>query len=198
MEVGDDGMPMAEEKRLLERLSECLSALVGSLCAGFSWFLGGVLILLVFGIVVDVVLWAGLNRPVAALSELQWHLYGLTGMLAMSYSLLRGSHVRVDLFYENFSDFWQKVVETTGLVVFMAPLLWFLMVEGIELVETALRVGEKSAVQGGLAARWIPKAFIPLGCLSLLISGILRLGSLWLDGHVGRRGPGEAQLGGAR
>lgn len=143
------------------------------------WGCGAALLLMVVAILVDVILWTGFRKPSAALSELQWHLYGFVGMAGMSYTMLKGKHIRVDILFDRYPGLVKRIVESVGIIVFMMPLAVFLAVNGYELVESAWRVAERSAVEGGLASRWIPKAFIPSGSVLLLISGMIRLYDVW-------------------
>lgn len=151
-----------------------------AICRAFLlWGCGAALLLMVAAIVVDVILWTGFRKPSAALSELQWHLYGFVGMAGMSYTMVKGKHIRVDILFDRYPGWLKRIVESVGIIIFMMPLAVFLAVNGYELVESAWRVAERSAVEGGLASRWIPKVFIPAGSVLLLISGIIRLYDVW-------------------
>lgn len=166
-----------------------LTGIIKLLEAQILWGCGVIILLLMISIVVEVGLWTLWNRPLAWLRELQWHFYGFAGMLGMSYSLLRGGHVKVDLFLERWGPRVQMIIETIGILLFMLPLSLFLVIHGMDLVVMALKVGEVSAVDGGLQGRWIPKAFIPFGCVTLILSGFLRVAQLWclpLDNHPPR------------
>jgi TRAP-type mannitol/chloroaromatic compound transport system permease small subunit len=165
------------------RIEAIISGMAKLVEALILWFCGSMILLLMVSIVAEVGLWTLWNRPMAWLRELQWHFYGFAGMMGMSYSLLRGGHVKVDLFVERWGAKVQRMVETVGILVFMVPFSGFLIVHGMDLVALALKVGEVSAVDGGLQARWIPKAFIPVGSATLIASGFLRVAQLWVLPH---------------
>lgn len=154
---------------------------------GLSFATGSVLLVLMICVGVDVAMWSLFKHPMVALSELQWHFYGFIGMLGMSYTMLLGKHVRVDLFYEKFPDWLRKVIESIGILLFLIPLCVFVIYHSSELVETAIRVQEKSAVEGGLPNRWIPKSFIPLGAGLLIYTGILRVLMIWIHPSEGNK-----------
>lgn len=156
------------------------------------WLTGGILIALMFSVVVDVIMWSLFKHPMVALSELQWHFYGFIGMMGMSYTMLKGAHVRVDIIYDYYPELLKKVVETVANFIFLIPLCVFLIIHGLDLVESSLRIHEKSAVEGGLSQRWIPKAFLPLGATVLILSAIVRLSWLWFfsEEDAGDRGKG--------
>ncbi|NND00632.1 MAG: TRAP transporter small permease subunit, partial [Gammaproteobacteria bacterium] len=55
------------------------------------------------------------------LEELSWHLYAATFLLGIPFALKSGSHVRVDLFYENFKPRTQALIDLIGSVLFLIP-----------------------------------------------------------------------------
>jgi TRAP-type mannitol/chloroaromatic compound transport system permease small subunit len=52
---------------------------------------------------VDVVLRYAFNNSSIALQELEWHLFSAMFLLSIAYGLQNDTHVRVDVFYLNFS-----------------------------------------------------------------------------------------------
>ena len=146
------------------------------------WITGTALILLMTSVVIDVILWSVFKRPMVALSELQWHFYGFIGMMGMSYTMLKGAYVRVDLIYDNYPKLIKKIIDTIAVLFFLIPLSVFLVIHGVDFVEASLRISEKSAVEGGLAQRWIPKAFLPFGATSLIVSSFIRVAWIWIVG----------------
>lgn len=105
------------------------------------------------------------------LQELEWHLISPIAMFGMSYTLLKGDQVRVDVLYDRMTPRQQRLMEvTTGvlLVIFsaiMVKLSW-------PFVMQAYRVGEGSPNPGGLPYRFLLKSFIPLGFALLGVQGL--------------------------
>ena len=125
------------------------------------------------------------------IEELSWHLYAAIFLLGIPFALKSESHVRVDLFYENFSPKTQALIDLIGSLVFLLPtcivVIWtgslFTMAAyGLgelpgspieffqQLVSTG--IGEKSQDPGGLLNRWIIKGVIPLSFVFLLLASI--------------------------
>lgn len=105
------------------------------------------------------------------LQELEWHLISPIAMFGMSYTLLKGDQVRVDVLFDHMSPRMQAAMEVlTGvlLVIFsviMVKLSW-------PFVMQAYRIGEGSPNPGGLPYRFLLKLFIPLGFGLLGIQGL--------------------------
>lgn len=96
------------------------------------------------------------------LQELEWHLLSPIALLGMSYALLKGDQVRVDILYDGYSDRGRAIVEIiTGLLLVIFSLAIIKL--SLPFVQQALRVGEGSPNPGGLGYRYVLKAFIPFG-----------------------------------
>jgi TRAP-type mannitol/chloroaromatic compound transport system permease small subunit len=72
------------------------------------------------------------NAPSNALEELKWHLFGAIFLLAGAYTLQEDGHVRVDIFYHNFSTRKKAMVNTLGLLLFLIPSSLFILIYGID------------------------------------------------------------------
>lgn len=125
------------------------------------------------------------------LEELSWHLYAASFLLGIPFALRSGSHVRVDLIYDNLSIKAKAIIDLAGAVIFLIPFCiiviwsgWLFTAEawGLgsrpdeigalikQIVTTG--VGEKTQDPGGLLNRWIIKGVIPLAFFLLLLSSI--------------------------
>ena len=103
--------------------------------------------------------------------ELQWHLISPIALFGMSYALLSGEQVRVDVLYERFSPALQRGTEIIGglLMVVLGVLLVRLSLPWVELSWVR---GEGSPNPGGLPYRFALKALIPLGFGLLALQGV--------------------------
>jgi TRAP-type mannitol/chloroaromatic compound transport system permease small subunit len=61
------------------------------------------------------------NNSSIALQELEWHLFSAMFLLSIAYGLQNDTHVRVDVFYLNFSPKTQALINIIGSVVFKTP-----------------------------------------------------------------------------
>ncbi|MBX9728059.1 MAG: TRAP transporter small permease subunit [Sphingopyxis sp.] len=110
--------------------------------------------------------------------ELEWHLLAPLILFGMSYALLHGEHVRVDVLYANFSPRKKLYVDLLSAVLSVAISLIIIWLS-LKYVQQAWAVDEKSADPGGLPYRWALKALIPLGFLFLILQSVaLALGTL--------------------
>ncbi|MEM9683975.1 MAG: TRAP transporter small permease subunit [Pseudomonadota bacterium] len=100
--------------------------------------------------------------------ELEWHLLAPIAMLGIPYALMQGDHVRVDVLYERFSDRTRCVLDIFAGVVGVAVAL-LLLKFSIPYVEKSWINGEISPDPGGLPARYVLKAILPLGFIALAL-----------------------------
>jgi TRAP-type mannitol/chloroaromatic compound transport system permease small subunit len=103
--------------------------------------------------------------------ELQWHLISPIALFGMSYALLSGEQVRVDVLYERLSPLVQRIIEIIGGLLMI--LLGVLLVKlSLPWVEMSYARGEGSPNPGGLPYRFALKALIPLGFGLLAVQGL--------------------------
>lgn len=113
--------------------------------------------------------------------ELEWHLLSPLILFGMSYALLNGEHVRVDVVYANFAPRTKTAVDIVSAALAIAIALVIVWLS-LGYVGQSYAVGEQSADPGGLPHRWLLKALIPVGfgllalqSLAVLIGKILEL-----------------------
>jgi TRAP-type mannitol/chloroaromatic compound transport system permease small subunit len=110
--------------------------------------------------------------------ELEWHLLAALILFGMSYALLRGDNVRVDIFYSKYSPRtkrWVDIVSailTMSIAVIMVFLSW-------KYVGQSYSIAEKSPDPGGIAMRWLLKSLLPLGYGLLFLQSFGALLKLW-------------------
>ena len=94
--------------------------------------------------------------------ELEWHLLAALILLGICYALQRGDNVRVDVFYAGYSARRKYIVDLVSLALLLAVSLLFIKIS-VPYVMQSYVISEGSADPGGIAYRWVIKAFIPLG-----------------------------------
>lgn len=94
--------------------------------------------------------------------ELEWHLLAALILLGICYALQRGDNVRVDVFYAGYSAPRKYIVDLVSLALLLAVSLLFIKIS-VPYVMQSYVISEGSADPGGIAYRWVIKAFIPLG-----------------------------------
>ena len=123
-----------------------------------SWLALG--IALVMG--ANVLLRYGFSYGFIWAQELEWHIFVPICLLGMSYALLHGEHVRVDVLFANFTPRNKELVNVISAVLAM---LFSLIVIALSLhyVGQSWSINEGSANPGGMDYRYIVKSLIPIG-----------------------------------
>ena len=134
-----------------------------------SWFS----LALVLLISTDVLLRYIFNFSTASLYEMEWHLFAIIFLLASPYTLQKNKHVRVDVFYNNFSKRKKNIIDLIGNIIFLIPFSFIIFYTSLPFVEDSYSILESSPDPGGLPYRFIIKSLIPIAFFLLMIQGIL-------------------------
>lgn len=113
----------------------------------------------------------GLNWSSNALIEIQWYLFAYMVMVGAPLVLKLNEHVRVDLIYGKLKGQGPVYVDLFGLVVFLLPVMGFLMVLSWSYFWNTYVSGEMSPNAGGLI-RWPVTLAMPLGFCLVLLQGL--------------------------
>jgi TRAP-type mannitol/chloroaromatic compound transport system permease small subunit len=101
-------------------------------------------------------------------------------MAAAAWTLQRGGHVRVDIFYADASPRTRAIVDLLGalllLLPFIAVLAWF----ALPYVARSWAILERSREASGLPLVFLLKTLIPLFALLLALQGIAQVVRAWL------------------
>ena len=106
--------------------------------------------------------------------ELEWHLMSPICLFGMSYALRHGEHVRVDVLYDSFSARNKQLIQLITALIAMAicaVVVWL----SWSYVAYSWNIGEGSANPGGIPARYLLKALIPIGFALFFIQSIAEL-----------------------
>lgn len=114
-----------------------------------------------------------INYP--KLDEIQWHFYGLTTMIGLSFAMVKDSHVRVDILHMALRDSVKRIIEIVGILALLVPFLYLMVDQGYDYFAESFRVDERSDSPTGLPARWAFKAVIPASFILLSIATLARL-----------------------
>jgi TRAP-type mannitol/chloroaromatic compound transport system permease small subunit len=94
--------------------------------------------------------------------ELEWHILVPICLFGMSYALLHGEHVRVDVLFQSFSPRTKHAVDVAAAVLGMA-LSALVILLSIHYVMQSWNANEGSPNPGGIDQRYIIKSLIPIG-----------------------------------
>jgi len=132
---------------------------------GISWLTGFLVLLVCF----DVTRRYFFQETAAWIMELEWHLFALIFLLGAGYALKHDRHVRVDLFYANFSAKDKAWVNFLGTLIFLIPWCVLIIYTSYYYALGSYQIGEGSPDPGGLPARYLIKFAITLGTTFLLL-----------------------------
>ncbi len=135
-------------------------------------FAGWLTTVLVLVVCYDVFTRYVLNKSSIAVQELEWHLFAIIFLLGAAYTLKHDRHVRVDVLYINFSAKTKAWINLFGSLVFLIPFSILVIWSSQDFVANSLAMGETSPDPGGLPARYILKACIPIAFFLLLLQGL--------------------------
>ncbi len=120
----------------------------------------------------DVLLRYAFNTSFVFIQELEWHLFAVLFLMAAGYTHLKGKHVRVDILYTHLSPRRQALVDLVFGVLFLFPTCFLLIKSSLPFVAHSWAVLEGSPDPGGLPARYLLKAVIPVGFILIGLQGI--------------------------
>ena len=111
----------------------------------------------------------------AAYQETITYLHATVFMLALGWTFKRNGHVRVDVFYRNFSPHTKAWINSLGILVFLLPFCVFLFLASLDFVALSWSISESSNESGGLPIVYLLKSLIPLMCIFLALQAIAEL-----------------------
>lgn len=120
-----------------------------------------------------------LKDSAAWIMELEWHFFAVIFLLGAAYTLKHNKHVRVDLFYEKFSERDKALVNLIGAVVFLVPWCCVLIYVSYKYAYNSFSILESSPDPGGLPGRYVIKFVIVLGLFLLLLQTIAVIIESW-------------------
>ncbi len=122
--------------------------------------------------------------------ELQWYLFSLVFLLAASYTLERGAHVRVDVLYSRLGIRARHWIDLLGTLLLLVPFCIFSLWVSWPAVVNSWRILEQSPDPGGLP-RYPIKTAILLCFAMLLLQALAEIIKKISALNQGSRAPGE-------
>ncbi len=101
-------------------------------------------------------------------------MHAMVFMLAAAYTLQNEEHVRVDIFYTNFSPKKRAIVNLCGVFFLLLPLCAFIVWSSWDYVSESWRINETSWQSGGIAFLYLLKTIIPLTAILLALQGLTK------------------------
>jgi len=126
-------------------------------------------VLLLLVVSFDVIARKLFNFTKTWIMDLEWHLFALIFLMAAGYALKHNRHVRVDLFYDNYSKKDKALTDFIGTLLFLVPWCALVIYYSFSYALESFRINEGAAEPGGLPARYVIKFCISVGIGLLLL-----------------------------
>lgn len=149
----------------LSRTIDNINEWVGS---KVSW----ITVVLVLIMCIDVFNRKVLNFSENWILELEWYLFGILFLLGFAYTWKDDKHVRVDLFYDNYSERRKGLVNFIGTLIFVVPWCIVVIKTSLDYSLNSWSFREGSPNHNGLPARYLIKFMITVGFVLLLLQAI--------------------------
>jgi len=134
------------------------------------------LTLLLVALVISVVLsryFLGIGS--IAIQESVSYVHAIIFMLGLAYTLQRGGHVRVDIFYREFSGRRKALIDLLGAALFLLPFCGFILFSSWDYVMASWSIKETSSETGGIAAVYLLKTLMIIMPATLALQGIAQI-----------------------
>jgi len=121
-----------------------------------------------------------LKTPTAWALDITIMSYGSLFMLGSAYALLKGAHVRTDMFWERFSSRRKGIIDSVAYAAFFLPSMAILFYLSFDDFTYAWSIDERSNLTPWQPIIWPLRGVVPLTALLLFLQGISEfLKALW-------------------
>ncbi|MGD9659881.1 MAG: TRAP transporter small permease subunit [Porticoccaceae bacterium] len=176
----------------LHRLSrgiDWVTELMGNVVAWLS-------LVLIVNTVILVLMRYFLGGGSIALQESMTYIHGTLFMLAMAFTLKKGGHVRVDVFYRQFSPKTQALVDVVGTLIFLLPVSVMIFAMSLDYVVNSWAIREGSTESAGLQLVYLLKSLLLVLPVTLMVQAVAEVikNSLFFLGKGGSHTDEKVEL----
>ncbi len=107
-----------------------------------------------------------------ALQEIEWHLFDVIFLLGLTYALKHDKHVRVDIFFERYSQQTRAIVQILSMLLLVIPFSLIFLNDALDMTYQSFIQQEVSSDPGGLTHRWLIKAVLAFAFVLLIIQAL--------------------------
>jgi TRAP-type mannitol/chloroaromatic compound transport system permease small subunit len=144
---------------------------IDAMSTATGWLAGWLIVPMTLAVVYEVAARYAFNAPTKWASGLTYMFYGSQFMLAAAYTLLKGGHIRTDVFYERWSARTRATIDAVCYVLFFFPGMVFVLYAGTAEAWQAWEIRERA----GVWPLYPFKAVIPLTAALLALQGLSEL-----------------------
>jgi TRAP-type mannitol/chloroaromatic compound transport system permease small subunit len=154
-----------------------LVAAIEAVSTATGWLAGWLIVPMTVAVVYEVVARYAFHAPTKWSYEVTYMTYGAQFMLAAAYTLLKGGHIRTDVFYERWSPKTRATIDAICYLLFFFPGLLFILYAGVVEARFAWEIGERTGLRLWVVPlpMYLFKAVIPLTAALLLLQGLAEL-----------------------
>ena len=153
---------------LLSKISQRINQFSNSVGQVIAW-LTLLLVILVMTVVISRYL---LGVGSIAIQESVSYVHAIIFMLGLAFTLQRGGHVRVDIFYREFSPRRKAIVDLIGAAIFLLPFCGLILFGSWDYVMASWSIRETSSETGGIAAVYLLKTLMIIMPITLGLQGV--------------------------
>ena len=107
-----------------------------------------------------------------ALQEVEWHLFDVIFLLGLTYALKHDKHVRVDIFFERYSQQTRMIVQILSMLLLVMPFSLLFLNDALDMTYQSYMQQEVSSDPGGLTHRWLIKAMLAFAFVLLILQAL--------------------------
>ncbi len=149
----------------LVNVLDAINEFAGRLCSWATLFM-------VILICIEVVFRYLFSKSIIWMVELEIYFFAASFLLASGYALKYDKHVRVDVFYSNWSPQKKAWTNLFGCLFFLIPWCIIAILGSYKYALISWRIGEVSQQPGGLPAVYLLKSIVVIGFVLLLLQAI--------------------------
>ena len=148
-----------------------------------TWYVPVIALLLVpmiLGNVVEVFMRYVLDSPTIWAADITVMTFGSFFMLGSAYTMLKGAHVRTDMFWDRYSDQTKGIIDSVSYLFLFLPVMGLIFAISLDDALYAYSINERSSMSLWRPILWPFRAVIPLAALLMFVQGISELlKALW-------------------
>lgn len=125
------------------------------------------------------------NWSPIALQEAMTYLHATLFMVGAAYTLKHDGHVRVDVFYQHYTEKKKALINLLGTLFLLFPTCLFILIICLPYVESSWAIGERSIEGNGLPWVYLLKTLLLIQPVLLMVQGTAEAikNVLILQGH---------------
>ena len=125
------------------------------------------------------------NAPTTWVFETNYMVTGSAFMLGCAYALLKGAHVRTDIFWDGFSERKKGLIDLWSYLILFYPTMVIFFIISADDAWYAYMLSERSEQTPWRPLMWPFRAAVPMMALLMMIQGISEVLKCWYQIRTG-------------